>query len=155
MEWLVSIVLLIIGIVSFILEGPAAILFIIPAILSCPIVLDFLYERGIYISNALKWIFIFIFCIIGAFLIANKEIQKQENIEIINPMDGLVLNDNKIMTMEEEKPEDINVNITDNKEEIKANIAKLQAEMMEAATNLQFERAAQLRDKIKELEQKV
>ena len=118
MEWLVSIVLLIIGIVSFILEGPAAILFIIPAILSCPIVLDFLYERGIYISNALKWIFIFIFCIIGAFLIANKEIQKQENIEIINPMDGLILNDNKIMTMEEEKPEDINVNITDNKEEI-------------------------------------
>mgnify|MGYP002563411075 CR=1 FL=1 len=44
---------------------------------------------------------------------------------------------------------------TDNKEEIKANIAKLQAEMMEAATNLQFERAAQLRDKIKELERKV
>ena len=37
----------------------------------------------------------------------------------------------------------------------KENIEKLQAEMMEAATNLQFERAAQLRDKIKELEEKL
>ena len=54
-----------------------------------------------------------------------------------------------------EEEEIYGISETDNKEEIKANIAKLQAEMMEAATNLQFERAAQLRDKIKELEQKV
>ena len=40
---------------------------------------------------------------------------------------------------------------TDNVEEIKENIASLQAEMMEAAQNLQFERAAELRDKIKQL----
>ena len=38
---------------------------------------------------------------------------------------------------------------------IEANIEKLQSEMMEAATNLQFERAAELRDKIKELEGKL
>ena len=39
--------------------------------------------------------------------------------------------------------------------EVKNNIEKLQQEMMEAAQNLQFERAAQLRDKIKELEERV
>lgn len=111
MEWLVSIVLLIIGIVSFIFEGIAGIWFIIPAIFSCPIVLDFLYEKGIYVSNVLKWVIIFTFCIIGAFIIANKEIKEQENIEIINPMDGLILNDNKIMTLEEEKPNNANIDI--------------------------------------------
>lgn len=44
---------------------------------------------------------------------------------------------------------------TDNVEEIKGNIATLQAEMMEAAQNLQFERAAELRDKIKQLEERI
>ena len=44
---------------------------------------------------------------------------------------------------------------TDNVEEIKENIAALQAEMMEAAQNLQFERAAELRDKIKHLEERI
>nr|WP_317331200.1 excinuclease ABC subunit UvrB [uncultured Romboutsia sp.] len=44
---------------------------------------------------------------------------------------------------------------TDNIEEIKENIAALQAEMMEAAQNLQFERAAELRDKIKQLEERI
>lgn len=44
---------------------------------------------------------------------------------------------------------------TDDIDEIKANIATLQAEMMEAAENLQFERAAELRDKVKELEKKI
>ena len=44
---------------------------------------------------------------------------------------------------------------TDNVEEIQNNIEKLQTEMMEAAQNLQFERAAQLRDKIKELEERI
>ena len=44
---------------------------------------------------------------------------------------------------------------TDNVEEIKENIAALQAEMMEAAQNLQFERAAELRDKIKQLEEMI
>lgn len=44
---------------------------------------------------------------------------------------------------------------TDNVEEIKENIAALQAEMMEAAQNLQFERAAELRDKIKQLEERI
>ena len=44
---------------------------------------------------------------------------------------------------------------TDNIEEIKENITILQAEMMEAAQNLQFERAAELRDKIKQLEQRI
>ncbi|MGL4911275.1 MAG: excinuclease ABC subunit UvrB [Romboutsia sp.] len=39
--------------------------------------------------------------------------------------------------------------------EIKANIAILQAEMMESAQNLQFERAAELRDKIKQLEERI
>ena len=39
--------------------------------------------------------------------------------------------------------------------EIKENIAALQAEMMEAAQNLQFERAAELRDKIKQLEERI
>ena len=43
---------------------------------------------------------------------------------------------------------------TDNVEEIKENIAALQAEMMEAAQNLQFERA-ELRDKIKQLEERI
>ncbi len=44
---------------------------------------------------------------------------------------------------------------TENKDEIKVNIVKLQNEMMEAAQNLQFERAAELRDKIKQLEEKL
>ncbi len=44
---------------------------------------------------------------------------------------------------------------TDNIEEIKENIAILQSEMMEAAQNLQFERAAELRDKIKQLEERI
>ena len=44
---------------------------------------------------------------------------------------------------------------TDNVEEIKENIAALQAEMMEAAQNLQFERAAELIDKIKQLEERI
>ena len=44
---------------------------------------------------------------------------------------------------------------TDNIEEINENIAALQAEMMEAAQNLQFERAAELRDKIKQLEERI
>lgn len=44
---------------------------------------------------------------------------------------------------------------TDNIDEIKENIATLQAEMMEAAQNLQFERAAELRDKIKQLEERI
>ena len=44
---------------------------------------------------------------------------------------------------------------TDNVEEIKENIAAIQAEMMEAAQNLQFERAAELRDKIKQLEERI
>ena len=44
---------------------------------------------------------------------------------------------------------------TDNIEEIKENITMLQAEMMEDAKNLQFERAAELRDKIKQLEERI
>ncbi|MGL6108104.1 excinuclease ABC subunit UvrB [Romboutsia sp.] len=44
---------------------------------------------------------------------------------------------------------------TDNIEEIKSNIVSLQSEMMEAAQNLQFERAAELRDKIKQLEERI
>ncbi|MCC0631370.1 MULTISPECIES: excinuclease ABC subunit UvrB [unclassified Clostridioides] len=44
---------------------------------------------------------------------------------------------------------------TDDKEEIKDNIEKLKSEMMEAAQNLQFERAAELRDKVKQLEEKL
>ena len=44
---------------------------------------------------------------------------------------------------------------TDNVEEIKENIAALQAEMMEAAQNLQFERAAELRDKIQQREERI
>ncbi|TQX78447.1 excinuclease ABC subunit UvrB, partial [Clostridioides difficile] len=39
---------------------------------------------------------------------------------------------------------------TDDKDEIRANIDKLKSEMMEAAQNLQFERAAELRDKVKQ-----
>ena len=44
---------------------------------------------------------------------------------------------------------------SDDIEEIRNNIANLQAEMMEAAQNLQFERAAELRDKIKQLEERI
>ena len=44
---------------------------------------------------------------------------------------------------------------TDDIDELKANVAKLTEEMMEAAKNLQFERAAELRDKVKELEEKI
>ena len=44
---------------------------------------------------------------------------------------------------------------TDNIEEIKQNIVRLQEEMMGAAQNLQFERAAELRDKIKQLEERI
>ena len=44
---------------------------------------------------------------------------------------------------------------TDDKDEIRANIDKLKSEMMEAAQNLQFERAAELRDKVKQLEEKL
>ncbi|CEP44438.1 excinuclease ABC subunit UvrB [Paraclostridium sordellii] len=47
-----------------------------------------------------------------------------------------------------------NVNETD-EVSIKESIENLQEEMMEAAQNLQFERAAELRDKIKELEEKL
>ncbi|EGT4600328.1 excinuclease ABC subunit UvrB [Clostridioides difficile] len=44
---------------------------------------------------------------------------------------------------------------TDDKDKIRANIDKLKSEMMEAAQNLQFERAAELRDKVKQLEEKL
>lgn len=44
---------------------------------------------------------------------------------------------------------------TDDKDEIRDNIEKLKSEMMEAAQNLQFERAAELRDKVKQLEEKL
>ncbi len=44
---------------------------------------------------------------------------------------------------------------TDDKDEIRANIDKLKSEMMEAAQNLQFERATELRDKVKQLEEKL
>lgn len=44
---------------------------------------------------------------------------------------------------------------TDDKDEIRANIDKLKSEMMEAAQNLQFERARELRDKVKQLEEKL
>lgn len=44
---------------------------------------------------------------------------------------------------------------TDDKDEIINNIEKLKSEMMEAAQNLQFERAAELRDKVKQLEEKL
>ncbi|MGL5717698.1 MAG: excinuclease ABC subunit UvrB [Paraclostridium sp.] len=44
---------------------------------------------------------------------------------------------------------------TNDIDSIKESIVSLQEEMMEAAQNLQFERAAQLRDKIKELEDKL
>ncbi|MGO1043268.1 excinuclease ABC subunit UvrB [Clostridioides difficile] len=44
---------------------------------------------------------------------------------------------------------------TDDIDEIKDNIEKLKSEMMEAAQNLQFERAAELRDKVKQLEEKL
>ncbi len=44
---------------------------------------------------------------------------------------------------------------SDNVEEIRENIIRLQEEMMEAAQNLQFERAAELRDKIKQLEERI
>ncbi|HEK8844934.1 TPA: excinuclease ABC subunit UvrB [Clostridioides difficile] len=44
---------------------------------------------------------------------------------------------------------------TDDKDEIRANIDKLKSEMMEVAQNLQFERAAELRDKVKQLEEKL
>lgn len=44
---------------------------------------------------------------------------------------------------------------TNDIDEIKNNIATLQAEMMDAAQNLQFERAAELRDKIKQLEERI
>ncbi|EQK41420.1 excinuclease ABC subunit B [[Clostridium] bifermentans ATCC 638] len=47
---------------------------------------------------------------------------------------------------------DINEN---NEDSIRESIEDLKVEMMEAAQNLQFERAAQLRDKIKELEDKL
>lgn len=41
------------------------------------------------------------------------------------------------------------------KDELKENINRLKDEMMEAAKNLQFERAAQIRDKISELEERI
>ncbi len=44
---------------------------------------------------------------------------------------------------------------TDDINEIKKNIANLQTEMMKSAENLQFERAAELRDKIKQLEERI
>jgi excinuclease ABC subunit B len=44
---------------------------------------------------------------------------------------------------------------TDDINEIKKNIANLQIEMMKSAENLQFERAAELRDKIKQLEERI
>ncbi|WP_236887649.1 excinuclease ABC subunit UvrB [Metaclostridioides mangenotii] len=44
---------------------------------------------------------------------------------------------------------------TDDIDEIRENLEKLKAEMLEAAKDLQFERAAQLRDKIKELEERI
>ncbi len=44
---------------------------------------------------------------------------------------------------------------TDDIDEMKANLEKLKAEMLEVAKDLQFERAAQLRDKIKELEERI
>ncbi|MCC3865473.1 excinuclease ABC subunit UvrB [Terrisporobacter petrolearius] len=53
--------------------------------------------------------------------------------------------------------EEVVFGIAESKDEygVKNNIETLQKEMMEAAQNLQFERAAQLRDKIKELEERI
>ena len=57
------------------------------------------------------------------------------------------------------KPADDEVvfGIAENEDEydVQSSIESLQKEMMEAAQNLQFERAAQLRDKIKELEERI
>ena len=47
------------------------------------------------------------------------------------------------------------IKYTNDIDEIKNNILKLEAEMMDAAQNLQFERAAELRDKIKELNERI
>lgn len=101
MEWIVSILLLIIGVFTCLLEGIPGIFFIIPAIIFSPIVLDFLYDKGILINNTIKWIGIFVLCIIGSFMIVKEEIIYEQNVEVINPMDGLVLNEQKIMTMDD------------------------------------------------------
>ena len=45
--------------------------------------------------------------------------------------------------------------VSEDEYDVQNNIEALQKEMMEAAQNLQFERAAQLRDKIKELEERI
>lgn len=102
MEWLVSIVLAIISVLVFLLEGKVFLFFLLPAIIFSPIVLDFLYDKGLYISNTIKWILIFISCIIGALIIATKEVDfTNNNIDVINPMDGLVLNESEVMTLPE------------------------------------------------------
>ncbi len=101
-EWIVSIVLAITSGVVLFLEGWVFIFFLIPAIVCSPIVLDFIYSKGLLISNTLKWVIIFVFCIIGTILIVNKEVETIDDIEIVNPMDGLVLNEQKILRMDED-----------------------------------------------------
>ena len=85
-----------------------------------------------------------------------RQIQSQYNEEhgIITRTIKKDIRDNMETLKLAEEEEIYGISETYNKDEIKENIEKLQAEMMEAATNLQFERAAQLRDKIKELEEK-
>lgn len=101
-EWIVSIILALVSGVVLVMEGKVFLFFLIPAVVCSPIVLDFLYNKGILITNTLKWVIIFVFCILGTIFIVNKEVEKIEDIEVINPMDGLVLNEQKILRMDED-----------------------------------------------------
>ncbi len=101
-EWIVSIVLAIVSGVVLFTEGAVFLFFLIPAVICSPIVLDFLYDKGLLISNTIKWVIIFSCCIIGTIVIVNKEVESFEDIEVINPMDGLVLNEQKILRMDDD-----------------------------------------------------
>src|SRR2546428_12245453 len=90
-----------------------------------------------------------------------REIQQRFNIEnnitpesIIKPVDMtlVAIAEADYVKLPEEEVEEI---VTDDPEKLAAMIAKLESEMRDAAKKFEFERAAELRDKARELRAKV
>jgi excinuclease ABC subunit B len=90
-----------------------------------------------------------------------RDIQTRYNLEngitpesIVKPIDMtlVAISEADYVELPEEKEEEI---LSDDPEKIAALIAKLEAEMREAAKKFEFERAAELRDKARELRAKV
>ena len=118
-------------------------------------ILQFLYHTFHCFT---KWCYKF-----GTILINLHVIQNRREIQdLYNKEHGIVpktikknIRDSIEATMVADEDVIYGIKETDNIDEIKKNIESLSEEMMEAAQNLQFERAAELRDKIKQLEERI